>query len=333
MSSQSTKMPQVTERNYYDPELGNKMMSASLFKSFLSNEASALAAMRGEYDLFENKTALYVGNYLHSYFESAEAHEIFIAEHFNDIYKTSVVKTEPTEGRYKTHRELQPITTYQKYKADGTLAKPQKTKPAAGKFETIVEEQLVETYTKATGMFAEFERAQLMIDRIEQDKSLMAIINAATEHEVILTGEIDGVPWKGKADALNLEMGYLIDYKTVRTLVADGSEWNDEAGRKQNFIKNRRYDVQMAAYKELLKQKYNRDFDIYIIAVSKENGPLADLYQLTNETLAEGMQTILNYQHRFMDIIHGKLEPTMNPDHSRYFNERYRVDLEQPKTI
>ncbi|KRN29213.1 hypothetical protein IV38_GL000093 [Lactobacillus selangorensis] len=55
-------------------------MSASLFKGFAACEASALAQLKGDWKPTSNPTALLVGNYIHSYFESKESHEKFVDE-------------------------------------------------------------------------------------------------------------------------------------------------------------------------------------------------------------------------------------------------------------
>lgn len=82
----------LTQENYYNPETDWQYMSFSIFKNFLINPAAALASLNGEYEWFENKTPLLVGNYLHSYFESPEAHQAFIDEHPEIISSRGVSK-------------------------------------------------------------------------------------------------------------------------------------------------------------------------------------------------------------------------------------------------
>lgn len=68
---------ELTEENYYSSEASQHYMSVSLFKDFMKCEAYALAKMKGEWKE-EETTALLVGNYVHSYFESKEAHQKFL---------------------------------------------------------------------------------------------------------------------------------------------------------------------------------------------------------------------------------------------------------------
>ena len=56
-------------------------MSVTVFKRFLVCEAEALAELKGTWIPQRDPTALLAGNYLHSYFESPEAHQSFIDAH------------------------------------------------------------------------------------------------------------------------------------------------------------------------------------------------------------------------------------------------------------
>lgn len=62
-------------------------MSVSQFKDFMKCEAAALAKLKEEWSPTSNPVALLVGNYVHSYFESEEAHTNFINENRSSIYK------------------------------------------------------------------------------------------------------------------------------------------------------------------------------------------------------------------------------------------------------
>lgn len=62
-------------------------MSVSQFKGFIKCEAAALAKLKEEWKSEADDTPLLVGNYVHSYFESKEAHDEFITENHSSIYK------------------------------------------------------------------------------------------------------------------------------------------------------------------------------------------------------------------------------------------------------
>ncbi|MDH5112872.1 PD-(D/E)XK nuclease-like domain-containing protein, partial [Lactiplantibacillus plantarum] len=81
----STTSENLTPANYYDRWTDQSFMSATWFKKFLACEAEALAELQGKWEPCMNSTALIVGNWLHSYFESEEAHAKFVDEHSEAI--------------------------------------------------------------------------------------------------------------------------------------------------------------------------------------------------------------------------------------------------------
>lgn len=72
-------------------------MSVTVFKRFLACEAEALAELKGIWVPERDPTALLAGNYLHSYFESPEAHQSFIDAH-PEMFSTRG----STKGQLKT---------------------------------------------------------------------------------------------------------------------------------------------------------------------------------------------------------------------------------------
>ena len=82
---------ELTRENYYDREADWAFMSCSQYQGFLECEAKQMAKLQGRY-IEEPTEALIVGNYVHSYMESEEAHQEFVDEHFNDIFKTKTNK-------------------------------------------------------------------------------------------------------------------------------------------------------------------------------------------------------------------------------------------------
>lgn len=63
-------------------------MSVSQYKQFMKCEAATLAELKKEWQPDTDKTALLVGNYVHSYFESKEAHERFKEENKDSMFSS-----------------------------------------------------------------------------------------------------------------------------------------------------------------------------------------------------------------------------------------------------
>lgn len=82
----------LTQANYYENWTDHAWMSPTLFKRFLACEAEALAELQGKWKPNMDKTALVVGNWLHSYFESQEAHAKFVDDHPEAISSRGATK-------------------------------------------------------------------------------------------------------------------------------------------------------------------------------------------------------------------------------------------------
>ena len=64
-------------KDYYSHESAIRYWSISQYKRFRECEARALSELQGSWEATRSNTALLVGNYVHSFFESQEAHEEF----------------------------------------------------------------------------------------------------------------------------------------------------------------------------------------------------------------------------------------------------------------
>lgn len=81
----------LTKNNYYDTATDWQYLSPTLFKSMLACPAKQIAEMNGDWvpekdDPTYKNEPLIMGNYVHSFFESQEAHDAYIEEHYDDIF-------------------------------------------------------------------------------------------------------------------------------------------------------------------------------------------------------------------------------------------------------
>lgn len=72
--------------DYYSNEANWQFMSVSQLKDYMHCEAQAQAKLEEKWQPAEDKTALLVGNYVHSYFESKKSHQSFIEDHQEELY-------------------------------------------------------------------------------------------------------------------------------------------------------------------------------------------------------------------------------------------------------
>lgn len=76
----------LTPDNYYSNTANELYRSKSQYWEFQQCEARALAQLRGKYTPNRSQTPLLFGNYLHSFFESYQAHKDFVNEHQKELF-------------------------------------------------------------------------------------------------------------------------------------------------------------------------------------------------------------------------------------------------------
>ncbi|HFU4464738.1 TPA: PD-(D/E)XK nuclease-like domain-containing protein [Streptococcus suis] len=247
-------MKTLTQDNYYEDK---DYLSVSRFKQYLECEAKALALDTGKWVDDRDQKPLLFGNYVHSYFESAEAHQKFLEEHRSDLFSSR----------------------------------------------------------KPYGLLSDYKLADKVIATLKTDELFNNLYHGRkddqVEKEMIVTGTIAGVPFKGKIDAINHTRGYMVDLKTMKTIY--GEEWCQELRRKvpgaiANIV-NFHYHVQATVYQELLKQMTGRSYRPLIVAVSKENEPDKEIFSLDEEMLSEGLEFVSERASHIWDVATGKVGP------------------------
>lgn len=109
---------------------------------------------------------------------------------------------------------------------------------------------------------SDYIKAYGIINRLEQDDFFMSFM--AGKKQVIMTGEISGVPVKVKVDSLLPDK--IVDLKVMKDFAPI---FKPEQGRL-NFIEAWRYDLQGAVYQEIVRQNTGKKLPFYIAAATKE---------------------------------------------------------------
>lgn len=249
-------MVELTQENYYQD---TSRLSYSRYKRYKQCQAKAYAVDNGIWVEERDETPLLLGNYVHSYFESPEAHKKFMAENGNKL----LAKTGKNKGNLKS--------------------------------DFIIGDKMIESLKDDDG----FNR---LYHGYSSDK---------VEKEMIVCGEIEGVPVKGKLDSVNLSRGYFVDLKTMKSIYSE--EWNTELRKRVpaavNNILNFGYHGQLGLYRELLKQMTGQEFRPLIVAVSKENVPDKDILKIDEDWLVEGLGNLKADIVEVWNVIQGKQKP------------------------
>jgi len=119
-------------------------------------------------------------------------------------------------------------------------------------------------FTKQGALKAEYRKAEEIINRIERDEYFMKYM--AGEKQVIMTGEIAGAKFKIKIDSY-LPGLCITDLKVMKAI--RDTFWVRDAGY-MDFVQYWGYDLQGAAYQEIVRQNTGETLPFYIAAASKE---------------------------------------------------------------
>ena len=172
-----------------------------------------------------------------------------------------------------------------------------------------------EVFKKDGSLKADFLMADQIVQRIKNDPLFSALINGA--HQVILTGEISGVPFKAKLDSLlSTEQiqavmnqfpeaatslspfGCIVDLKCMRDLA---SQYSAEEADRIPFTQVWGYDIQGAIYQALEGHK----LPFLIAAATKQSPPDIRILSINQWDLDAKLQEIAENAPRYDAIKHG----------------------------
>lgn len=145
-----------------------------------------------------------------------------------------------------------------------------------------------------------YQVCEAAIARIEKSEKAMEFLEGAKQ--VIVTGEILGVPCKGKLDVLHDDR--IVDLKCMRDFFP---VWKD--GERLDFIRAWGYDIQAYFYTELVRQVTGKDLPFYILAVTKEASPDLLLVEIPDWLITSAGEVVKHYINRFDLIKKHEIEP------------------------
>lgn len=169
------------------------------------------------------------------------------------------------------------------------------TKESQDKF---VEENRAELFKKNGDPYADVVQAIEAIRRVKEQPLMLKYL--AGEHQVIMTGEIEGVPVKGKFDSYKpgefvADLKYLKDFRSPNFF--------------ENAISYYQYDMQLAVYRELVKQNGGGDLPCYLVIVTKQDPPDVAVAEVNEFDLDTALARFKAKVRRFQDIKEGKVQP------------------------
>lgn len=185
----------------------------------------------------------------------------------------------------------------------------------------LFQAQHPEIFRRDGTLKSEYCKAQDIIARMEADELFSLLMSGAKQ--VIVTGEIAGVPFKGKVDSLldaaacralvrrfpeteavlgALPRGAIVDQKVMRDL---GPVWSQEEGRKLPFVEAYGYDLQGAVYRAL----EGHNLPVVLAVGTKENEPDLAALSVSDADLTSALYQVEDRAPYYQKIKWGEIEP------------------------
>lgn len=158
-----------------------------------------------------------------------------------------------------------------------------------------------EVFKKDKTLKAEYIQANEIIKRIEKDKLFKEYISG--KKQVIMTGEISGVPVKIKIDDLHDDK--IVDLKIVK----DFENIFDNEKGSVPWFEFWGYDLQGAVYQEIVRQNTGKVLPFYLAAATKEKVTDIDIVEINQKYLDFAIERFKFNVPMFDAIKKGIIEP------------------------
>ena len=165
----------------------------------------------------------------------------------------------------------------------------------------IFKEQHPELFKRDGTLKSEYIQADQIINRIEQDQLFMEYMSG--EKQVIMTGEIQGVPVKIKIDSYLPDK--IVDLKIMRDFEP---VYKPEQGRLPWF-EGWRYDLQGAVYQEIVRQNTGKTLPFFLAAATKEKVTDITIIQIEQDLLDFELEHVKGQIQLFDAIKQGIIQP------------------------
>ena len=172
---------------------------------------------------------------------------------------------------------------------------------------------------------SEYQRANVMVDRVKQDAKLMKYLDG--EHQKVMMGTIFGLEFKIKMDSY-IPHKAIVDLKTVESM-SKGYYIPNQG--KVSFVERFGYQYQGAIYQEIVYQNTGERLPFLLACVSKEPIPDIGLVWIDNQTLHDTIygnelsEGIAKWCEQIMLLKRGEVEP-IPCNHCAYCLPRKKID-------
>lgn len=171
---------------------------------------------------------------------------------------------------------------------------------------------------------AEFQQAIQLYERTLRDEEFCKYMSG--DKQVIMTGEIEGLPFKIKMDSF-VDGICITDLKTTQDASMDFRCYIPDSGLKLPFYAAWGYDIQMAIYREIVRQNTGKTLRCYIAAVDKKPHPLPIVVELLPKILDERLKEVKMNAKKIIMLKNGEIKNLTRCEECDYCRDTHKVKL------
>ena len=160
-----------------------------------------------------------------------------------------------------------------------------------------------EIFLKSGELKANFKKADDLIERIKIDKEMMRLLSG--EKQAIMSGEIDGVPFKIKMDSY-LKDEAIVDLKVMKDF---NRVWSDAFNSYTNFALAYNYDIELAIFQEIVYQNTGKRLKCYLVCITKETPSDIGIFEIPQDDLDKALDIVKHHLPRIKSILDGETAP------------------------
>ena len=169
----------------------------------------------------------------------------------------------------------------------------------------FIVEHMPDLFKKNGDRYADVQQADETIVRIRKQPLMMKYLGG--QHQVIMTGEIEGVPFKIKMDSFEPNE-YITDLKYMASLRSPNLF--------QPMIQYWGYDTQAAVYQEIVRQNTGKQLPFMFVVATKEKPAHLAVGEISQWNMDEALDVVKKHIRRFQAIKEGKVEAERCEDYN-----------------
>ena len=135
----------------------------------------------------------------------------------------------------------------------------------------------------------EYKQAIQLYQRTLKDELFCQFMSG--EKQVIMTGEIEGLPFKIKMDSYIPDVA-IVDLKTTQDASKNYRKYIADSGNRETFYRSMGYDTQLAIYREIVRQNTGKTLRCYLAVIDKKEHPLPQIIELTPKMLDDALASV-----------------------------------------